>query len=67
MFCCRSALSSRSIRRTCADPESFIRGGPLITFLFYLMGIEDPNTAINGVSLADRYDGSTLNTGLVAL
>ena len=28
----------------CADPESFIRGGPkMITFFFY-EGIEDPNT-----------------------
>ena len=31
--------------RTCADPESFVRGGPtLMGFFFSLMTGEDPNT-----------------------
>ena len=33
---------------TCADPESFIRGGPTLTFFFVFVlgdeGREDPNT-----------------------
>ena len=34
----------------CADPESFVRGGPnFITFFFPVNeGIEDPNITING-------------------
>ena len=41
----------------CADPESFVRGGPnMITFfiIFYLVdkGIEDPNINVNGPSSA---------------
>ena len=38
----------------CADPESFVRGGPTFTtFFFKLMrGREDPNTTINGPSSA---------------
>ena len=42
---------------SCADPESFVRGGPnLITFLFFLVDgvIEDPNTAINGPPSASQ-------------
>ena len=40
------------IKKACADPESFVRGGP-ITFFFFVFfflvseGQEDPNTAIN--------------------
>ena len=41
---------------TCADPESFVRGGPnLITFFFFFLadeGKENPNTTINGPSSA---------------
>ena len=37
----------------CADPESFVRGGPnLITYLFVDERLEDPNTANNGPSSA---------------
>ena len=38
----------------CANPESFVRGGPnLITFFFcFVEGIEDPNITINGPSSA---------------
>ena len=37
--------------RPCADPESFVRGGPnLITFFLVVEGIEDPNITINGQS-----------------
>ena len=60
----------------------FFRGGPsFFMFFFFLVdqGREDPNTAINGPSLARQQyailmvfrwradDGPTLNAGLVAL
>ena len=31
----------------CADPESFVRGGPILISLFVDEGIEDPGTTIN--------------------
>ena len=42
------------LTRACADPESFVRGGPnLIKFFFKIdVGIEDPNATINGPSSA---------------
>ena len=65
---------------TCADPESFVRGGPnLITFFLVVEGLEDPNSTINGpssarqrnaIEMAFRWradDGPTLNASLVAL
>ena len=33
---------------SCADPESFIRGGPTF-FCFFYEGREDPNTIIEGL------------------
>ena len=63
---------------TCADPESFARGGPNFITFFQLMGIEDPNTAINGPASAHQRNaiemafrwwadaGPTLNAGSVA-
>ena len=45
----------------CADPESFVGGGPNLTFFFFFWGgggevvdegREDPNTTINGPSSA---------------
>ena len=53
---------------TCADPESFVRGGQFF-FLIYEIR-EDPNANISGPSMAFRWrvdDGSTLNSGLVPL
>ena len=39
---------------TCADPESFVRGGPTLTTFFQLFdeGREDPNTTISRPSSA---------------
>ena len=39
---------------TCADSESFVRGGPNLIVFFFLVdgGIEDPKTALIGPSLA---------------
>ena len=45
---------------TCADPESFVRGGPTLTFFFFLLFFfflvdesrEDPSTTISGPSEA---------------
>ena len=60
----RSTQHLSITNKSCADPESFVRGGPnLIPFFFLVEGIEDPNTAINGpvkrhwngVSLAGRW------------
>ena len=39
----------------CADPESFVRGGPnLISFFLFLVneGIDDPNITIDGPASA---------------
>ena len=44
---------------SCADPESFVSGGPNLIFLVD-EGIQNPNTAINGPSS----DGLKLNAGL---
>ena len=65
---------------SCADPESFVRGGPTRTRVFLVdEGREDPNTTISGpssahqrnaIKMAFRWradDGPTLNAGLVAL
>ena len=40
----------------CADPESFVRGGPNLIAFFFLVddGIEDPNTAIINGPLSAR-------------
>ena len=46
---------------SCADPESFVRGGFLVD-----ERREAPNTTISGPSLA-AFRLSTLNTGLIAL
>ena len=65
---------------SCADPESFDRGGPLLTMFYFLVveGREDPNTTISGPSLVRQRnaikmvfrwranDGPTLKSGLVA-
>ena len=32
----------------CADPESFVRGGPTLTNVFFDEGREDPITTISG-------------------
>ena len=57
---------------TCTDPGSFVRGGPFLTFFFFLVdeGREDPNTTTIAGQPALRWcaeDGPTLNSGLVAL
>ena len=44
---------------TCADPESFARGGPNLK-MFFDVGIEDPNTAINGPISAHHLNGVSL-------
>ena len=61
----------------CADPESFVRGGPtLTTFFFSLMRggrVQIPLIAgnqRNAILMAFRWradDGPTVNAGLVAL
>ena len=66
---------------SCADPESFARGGPTPMFLvfFFCEEREDPNTTKSGPSSARQqnatemafcwraYDGPPLNAGLVTL
>ena len=61
---------TKSMLMSCANPESFVRGGPnRITFLIFLVvkGIEDPNITINMPSNHGTDDGPTLHAGLVAL
>ena len=39
----------------CADPECFVREGPTVKRFFLVDEVrKDPNTTINGVSLAGR-------------
>ena len=38
----------------CPDPESFVNGGPTLTFFFVDKGREDPNTTIIGPSSAGQ-------------
>ena len=65
---------------SCADPESYVRGGQTSTkFFFYFEGGRIQNTTISGPSSARQGnvikmtfcwradDGPTLNAGLVAL
>ena len=65
---------------SCADPESFVRGGQNFIFFFLVDNvIEDPNVTINGTSSAGQRhaikmafrqradDGPTLNPELVAM
>ena len=51
------------IRSSCADPESFVRGGPfLITIFLVDEEKEDQNTAINGPSCTCSYlEGASFN------
>ena len=39
-------------KNTCADPESFVRGGPTFFFCEVDEGREDPNTITSGPSSA---------------
>ena len=64
---------------SCADPESFIRGGPTLTTFSFSRGREAQNTIIRGptsahqrnaIKMAFRWsadDGPTLIVDLVAL
>ena len=40
------------VKSLCADPESFVRGGPTLTFFLVDEGREDPNTTLSGPSSA---------------
>ena len=70
----KTYVESRTRELSCADLESFVRGGPnLITFFLVNEGMEDPNIALNGPSSAHQQnaiemafcwradDGLTLN------
>ena len=50
-------LKTAGFIRSCADPESFVRGGPTVTTFFHVVflvdeGREGPKTTIRGPSLA---------------
>ena len=80
---CTFVLWRNSRYVTCADSESFVRGGPnliiFFCFVFRWRGTEGPKTAINGPSSARQWnaigkanpwradDGLILNSGLVVL
>ena len=57
-----------------ADPESYVRGGPILMFFLVDEGREDQNTTLGGPSSARQRNafrwradnGPTLNAGLVA-
>ena len=52
------AYAKYGSRATCADTESFVRGGPTLTGFFIVdEGREDPNTTISGPSSARAYAG----------
>ena len=53
--------------RSCADPESFVRGGPTLTPLFLLVGSKfHYKRTIIGPPAKRHNNGPTLNAGLVA-
>ena len=57
-----------SIQSTCADPESFVRGGPLATFFFYYFErgerIQIPSTAfLSSKTLLDH----SINGGYITV
>ena len=54
---------------TCADQESFVRGGPTLTFFLIVDQWREYKQVITGPSpkLKHDNDGPTLNAGLVAL
>ena len=65
-------LVCQQYKTACADPKSFVRGGPTLITFFY-EGREDPRTTISGPSSAHEMafrwradDRPTLNAGLVA-
>ena len=66
----RRSLDELKLRRSCADPENFVRGGPLLTSFFLRGETIQANTTINGPSSAFRWRvdiGPKLNAGLVTL
>ena len=67
-------ISAKGLQ-TCADPESFVRGGPTLTFFFFFFffffflvdeGRKDPNTTISIIGppakrhLKWRFDGVSM-------
>ena len=68
-------LHIRKCEDSCAYPESFVRGGPTLTFFLVDEGRKDPNTTKSGPSLARQQnaikmafrwqagDGLRLNNG----
>ena len=58
---------------SCADPESFVRGGPTLTTIFFPFFKKNGPSSTrqqNAIDMAFRWradDGSPLNAGLVAL
>ena len=54
-YSCGKKQKSYNSGQPCADPESFVRGGPTLS-LFFLVdeGKEDPNTTISGPSSAQQ-------------
>ena len=59
LFCnVDGSAQMRSNQNSCADPECFFRGGPILTVFFSLFLVDegrvDPNTTISGQSSARR-------------
>ena len=47
--CICAKCRGRTLKQSCADPESFVKGGPnLIMHFLVVEGIEDLNNTING-------------------
>ena len=46
----RTAPRGRDIEHPCADPETFVRGGPTLTSFLVDEKRDDPNTTKNGTS-----------------
>ena len=55
-------LFSWSLCSTCADPESFVTGGPTLILFCFLIdeGREDINTTLSGPSSARQRNGVLL-------
>ena len=52
VFCKQAVILNLIAAQSCPDPESFVRGGPNLTYFLIDEGKEAPNTTLSGSSSA---------------
>ena len=57
-------IKATILNAACADPESFVRGGPILKSFFFVVlveeGREDPNTTIYKRAIISRFAGVSM-------